>query len=92
MAADYLPYLYLGLSWGAGISALVSALRARPDQWVLSGQSRGLALLGLLLTCGLGGVYYWVRVKPRLKQVSHLTLPPTPAQRRETSPWDDGLG
>lgn len=49
------------------ISAFVSALRVEPHVWRAIHQPRGITLLLILFTGGVGGVYYWWRIRPQLQ-------------------------
>lgn len=67
----YLFLLVPLVIWGAAISALVSAARVPESRWHVAGESRAMTMVGILLTGGLGGLYYWTVVRRRLDRAAN---------------------
>jgi hypothetical protein len=53
--------------WGIGISALISAARMPGYAWQRAKRSKAGTVFGILLTGGIGGVYYWLSIRGPVK-------------------------
>jgi hypothetical protein len=71
--------------WGSAISALVSAARLPGYAWKGAGRSKAGAILGILFTGGVGGVYYWLSIH-RQVTAARDRIPPPPKH----DPWSNG--
>lgn len=88
--------LWVGLAvglWVALISALVSALRVEPMVWRVARRRKGINVVLILCTGGIGGIYYWLRIRPQLKVADgrYRTTPgrtPTAAELRAIAAAD----
>src|SRR2546421_12376458 len=83
----------LGL-WGVAIAALVSAARLPADAWHAARRSRGGTILGVLLSGGLGGIYYFASIRgPVRGYIERLPAPPREPRgshrryRKGDDPW-----
>lgn len=50
----------------AALSALVDAMRRPPELFDQAGLSKTMTVAGVLLSGGVGGIYYWLVVRRRL--------------------------
>lgn len=72
--------------WGSAISALVSAVRLPGYAWQSAKRSKNGTVLGILLTGGIGGAYYWLSIRQSVKEAQNR-IPPPPKR----DPWtNDG--
>lgn len=68
--------------WLLAVSALVSAARIPPYVYEHDERGKPGTLLCLLLTGGVGGAYYWLSVRPSLREAEAELAPrPRPAAR-----------
>jgi hypothetical protein len=68
------PFVYLvvvvGGLWTAALSSLVSAARTPERLYEAVGRTKTGTVLCILLACGVGGLYYWLRVRPELRDAA----------------------
>jgi hypothetical protein len=86
--ADLLLWSLLALLWFAMVSALVSALRVPGYVWKGAHRSKAGNVVLVALTGGIGGTYYWLRVRPQLADARQAT--PAPPRPPRPDPWADG--
>ena len=49
------------------VTALVSASSVEFDRWHVAGRSKGVTMALIFVTGGIGGLYYWLRIRPELR-------------------------
>jgi hypothetical protein len=62
--------------WVSLISALVSAIRLPGYAWTTTRHSKRGTIVGVLLTGGVGGLYYWLIVRGAVRDALRSTPPP----------------
>lgn len=75
-------------------SALVSAIRMPGVAWTAAGRSKTAMIVLILLSGGVGGLYYFVRIRPRLGHTASRPARPVEdpkgawrAYRKGDDPW-----
>jgi hypothetical protein len=69
------------------ISALVGAVALPGYAWKVAHRSKPLTLVLVALTGIFGGLYFWLRVRPEVRQAQASTPPPTPRPQMRADPW-----
>ncbi|HEV2360246.1 MAG TPA: hypothetical protein VGS21_00950 [Acidimicrobiales bacterium] len=78
---------FVAALWSVWIWMIVDVLRTPPHAFKADdGLSKGVNLALVLLTGGLGALYYLVRVRPRVGEAARVDLRPRP------EPMDDPKG
>lgn len=84
------------------LMALIDVFRRPGYLFTAAGRTKGGTILAVLLTGGVGGLYYLLRIRPMVKRAARLT--PAPARppsdsrtgyrqyRKGDDPWSDRLG
>jgi hypothetical protein len=67
-----------------GISALVSVMRLPDYAFKAAGRSKSGTVVGILLSGGLGGLYYWFSIHRTVTDARKHTPPPP-----RVDPWSD---
>jgi hypothetical protein len=57
------------------VTAVGSAARFERDRWRQVGRSKGATILLILLTGGFGGIYFWWRIRPELREAAQRPAP-----------------
>jgi hypothetical protein len=70
--------------WVSAISALVSAARLPDLAWRAARRSKTGTILGIIVTGGVGGLYYWMSIH-RVVADGRTRTPPPP----KSDPWSD---
>ena len=60
---------WLAFWWGGTITAIVSAVRQPERAWERSNRTMAGTILGIILSCGIGGLYYWFGIRPELRRL-----------------------
>ncbi len=74
------PFLVCALLvslWSTAIAALISAVRLPDYAWRSAKRSKTGTVLGIALTGGFGGAYYWLAIHEPVK-AAHDRIPPPP--------------
>ncbi len=67
--------------WIAAVSAVVSAVKAPHSAWRSTGRTRAGTVAMIVVTGGVGGAYYWLRIRPDLHMRSASgAQPPEPTK------------
>jgi hypothetical protein len=70
------------LMWVSAASAVVSAARLPEYAWRAAGRSKQGTILGIIVTGGFGGLYYWFFIRRLVRDARRGTAaPPKP------DPW-----
>ena len=59
--------LLLGL-WVSLVTAVVSAVRVPERRWREAGRGKFPTTVLVVLTGGVGGLFYWLRIRPQLRE------------------------
>ncbi len=68
--------LLVGL-WATAIAALISAIRLPENAWRSAKRSKTGTVIGIVLTGGFGGAYYWLSIHEPVK-TAYDRIPPPP--------------
>ena len=68
------------------VTALVSASRIELDRWHVAGRSKGVTIALIFVTGGIGGLYYWLRIRPELRPRYRRRRPHTTTLQSRTGP------
>lgn len=76
----------------ASVTALVDAIRRPSYIYKAARRSKSMTVAGLLLTCGVGAIFYWVYLRRLIVRAEGTASPPR--ERPRVDPWadDDGSG
>jgi hypothetical protein len=64
----FLVLAFLLVLFVAGVTAFIDTLRHSPAEWQAVGRSQGLTLALIVCACGVGGIYYWIGIRPSLRR------------------------
>ncbi len=84
-----MAFFFLAIAlYGLPIAAGVDAMRLPARAWEASGNNRPLAIVGLVMACNLGAIYYFVRVRPEVRRANAGAVDQERADRASSPPPD----
>jgi hypothetical protein len=73
--------------WVSAASAVVSAVRLPEYAWRAAGRSKQGTILGIIVSGGLGGLYYWLSIHRLVKDARQSNVPPRKSDPRSKDGW-----